>query len=306
MMFRRNELIAIGMFTFVLFCNSVLFGISRYIGETYQVGAFQTMFYYCAIGFVMIIPFIAFGEGFKAMATTRTKLHLTRAVLEFISFSITIYALSLITLPAHTALSFAMPIIASVTAIVILKEAPTHHTWVGIALGLAGVLVITEPWEENVDLRGLIMLAAGLGFSLCGVSIKLLTSTETPNRVAFYMLFLTTIIFTPFAFNFITVPNISAPWVPIDAVPFYWLLGIGVCALVPQILIAKALSRVPFTTVIPLNFLMLLFTSIIAYFFFDELITPETMIGATIIIIATMYSSYGSARKAAMTDEPIV
>ena len=305
-MFKRNEMIAIGMFTFVLFCNSLLFGISRYVGETYQMGAFQVMFFYCFVGFALLLPFIARGEGFKAMKSGRMKLHSTRAVLEFVSFSITIYALSLLTLPAHTALSFAMPIIASVTAIVILKEAPTHHTWIALILGIVGVLVITQPWNESMDPRGLIMLAAGLGFSLCGVSIKLLTSTETPNRVAFYMLLLTGIISVPFALNWVHVPNVSAPWVAVEAHLIPWILGIGICALVPQILIAKALSRVPFTTVIPLNFLMLLFTSIIAYVFFDELITPETMLGATIIIAATMYSSYGSARKAAMSDEPIV
>lgn len=305
-MFKRNEAIAIGMFTFVLFCNSLLFGISRHVGETYQMGAFQVMFFYCFVGLAFLLPFLARSEGFKNLRTKRIKLHGGRAVLEFVSFSITIYALSLLTLPAHTALSFAMPIIASVTAIVILKEAPTHHTWVALFLGLIGVLVITQPWNENMDPRGLIMLAAGLGFSLCGVSIKLLTSTESSNRVAFYMLVLTGIISVPFAMNWIHVPNVSAAWVPVEAHLLPWIVGIGICALVPQILIAKALSRVPFTTLIPLNFLMLIFTSIIAYAFFDELIQTETMIGATIIIAATMYSGYGTARKGAMTDEPIV
>ncbi len=304
---RSTDYIAIGMFIAVLFCNSVLFGISRHIGETMGVGAFQVMFFYCWVGLLGLLP-IVFKEGVgKVLKTTRWKLYGTRALLEMASFSITIFALSLMTMPAHTALSFATPIIGSITAVIILKEQPTHHTWVALALGVLGVLAITQPWNATMEPLGLIMLLAGLGFALCGVSIKLLTSTESSTQIAFYMLFLTGLVAIPFAFNWVNVPNVSAPWVALDATLLPWVVGIGICSLLPQILVAKAYQRVPITTIIPLNFLMLIFSSIIAYFFFAEVIELGTIIGAIIIIAATLYSTYGSSRKnASAMDEPIV
>ncbi|MBN66633.1 MAG: hypothetical protein CMM94_03580 [Rickettsiales bacterium] len=285
-MARTQNLSAILMFITVLAAGSVLFGIVRHLSEG-GYHAFQLFFFYCVVALVAMLPW-AYKHRAEVFKSTGKKLYWVRALLEFLSFSLSFYALSLIPLPSHTALSFITPIVGSVTAVVILKEKPTHHTWIGLLLGIIGVFIITRPGSGLIDpIAIVIMLVSATAMALCGVSIKLLTRTESPTRVAFFMLLLTALVALPFAVSV---------WKPIEMTHVPWILGIGLCALCQQVLIAKAIQRVPLTTVIPLNFLSLVFTSIIAYFFFNELVDTPTILGAAIIIMATFYSTYGATR----------
>lgn len=76
-----------------------------------------------------------------------------------------------------------------------------------------------------------------------------------------------------------------------------WLAIIGWLGWSQQVAVAAALSKVPYTTVIPLNFAQLVFVSIIAYVFYNELVDSWTVAGSIIIIAGTLYNAYNSTRS---------
>ena len=138
------------------------------------------------------------------------------------------------------------------------------------------------------------VLCAATGFAFCSITIKLLTRSESPRHVAFYMVFLTSIIAAPFAIYHWKTPNAEG---------FLWLAVIGVIGYAQQILVAKAIAKVPLTTLIPLNFVQLVFAAILSYLVYSKVIDIPTLIGAVIILAATLGNAYMNTRKAAQISQ---
>lgn len=283
---------AICLFLYVLFTSAVILGIVRHISA--EFGTFQIVFFYNFVALLCFIPWLIRTRG-ATLKTTKLRLHGLRAVMEFLSFSLSFYALTQIPMPMHTSLMFMAPIFGTIIAVVVLKERPTSHTFASVMAGFLGVLVITRPGIEAVNIGVVMVLLAALGFATCGNVIKFLTRTDSSRQIAFYMLLLTTLISLPFGI---------AQWKQPEGVAWLWLIAIGLMAYTQQLAVAHALSKVPYTTVIPLNFAQLIFVAIIAYIFYDEVISGWTVVGSGIIILGTLYNAYQSTRLITIPPAP--
>lgn len=282
---------AILLFLYVLLGNAVTIGIVRHLTDparetTFHV--FQLVFLTSLIATLCFIPWLLRG-GVAQLQTRRLKLFGLRALLEFVSFSASFYALTLIPLPMHTALLFTIPIFGTVVAALILREHATWVTYLCVALGFAGVMVVTQPSVAGWSIGIFLALGAALGFALCGCTIKVLTRSEPSPAIAFYMLSMTALIAAPFAL---------ANWVTPLLTDLPWLLGLGVLAYSIQRGVARAIATVPFMTLVPLNFAQLVFVSIIAWLFFAQRVNEATIIGSLIILAATLANAWYSARHA--------
>lgn len=280
--------LAIFLFILVLLGNTIIFSIVPRLSIPqygFNIHPFQILFCYSAIATLCMLPW-AIRQGRAGLATTRWKHYSLRAILEFTAYALTLTSLSYLgndfTLPMHTALNFITPVIATVATILILKEKSGPHTWVALAAGVVGVLVITRPGMIPLSPGVLYVLGAALGFSLCGVVIKLLTSTESAMHIAFYMLVMTTILSIPTAVMHWSNPSLEG-WM--------WIAVIGVLTYTVQVLVGKAISKVPYMVIIPLNFVQLLFSTISSYLFYDKLIDGWTFAGALIILAGTIYNA---------------
>lgn len=286
---RRNTTIAILLFIGVLLGNAVIFSIvPRLSKPEYGFGyhAFQIMLCYSAIATACMLPW-AFKQGKAGLKTTRKKSYIQRAILEYGSFTLSFYSLSYVdkinfTLPMHTSLNFITPIFATIAAIFILKEKGHGHTWFTLIAGIVGVLVIMRPGMIPLSPGVLYVLGAALGFSLCGIVIKQLSVTESPQHIAFYMLAMTTIL---------ALPAGIMQWKAPSAEGWFWLLLIGVIAYLQQIYVAKAIAKVPFLVLIPLNFTSLLFSTILGYTLYNHSLDRYTLIGSLIILLSTIYNA---------------
>ncbi|MBN8544186.1 MAG: DMT family transporter [Alphaproteobacteria bacterium] len=292
---KRETSIAIFLFLLVLLGNSVIFSIVPYISiPSYGFGyhGFMILMVYSIVALLCMAPW-ALKQGRKGLATTRIKGHGLRAVLEYGAYSLTLISLSYLgdvfTLPMHTALNFITPLLATVVTILVLKEKGHVHTWVALFIGIVGVLIITRPGMIPANAGVLYVLGAALGFSFCGVVIKLLSSTESPKHIAFYMLLLTSIFSIPMGIYHWQTPSLEG---------WGWLIAIGVLSYAVQILVGMAISKVPYMVIIPLNFVMLVFTTILSYFVFHKLIDGWTLAGAVIILAGTIYNTWKSTRSA--------
>ena len=275
---------AILLFLFVLLSSAIIIGIVRHISPDFHT--FQIVLCYNFFALLCFGPWLL-KHGTRSLKTTKLKLFGVRAILEFLSFSLSFYALTKIPLPMHTSLLFVTPIFGTIVAVALLKEKPTTYSYLCIASGFIGVLIITRPGMEGLNIGVIFALLAAVGFALCGNTIKILTRTESSSVIAFYMLLMSSVISLPFGLYDWKNPTMEG-WL--------WLMIIGVLAYSQQLAVAAALSKVPYTTVIPLNFAQLVFVSIIAYVIFDELIDLWTVAGATIIIAGTLFNAYMSSK----------
>jgi drug/metabolite transporter (DMT)-like permease len=299
----RETTLAIVMFIGVLLGNTIIFSIvPRLSIPQYGFGynPFQIFFCTGAIATLCMLPW-ALKQGRAGLATTRWKHYGMRAVLEYAAYVLTLTSLGYIgddfTLPMHTALNFITPLLATVATILILKEKSSAHTWVALLTGVFGVIVITRPGMIPLSPGVLYVIGAAVFFSLCGVVIKLLTSTESPMHIAFYMLAMTTIF---------SIPMGVAHWTSPSPEGWLWLAVIGVLSYTVQVLVAKAISKVPYMVIIPLNFVQLVFSTAFSYVFYAKMIDRWTFAGAVVILAGTIYNASRNraiaAREAAVAS----
>lgn len=222
------------------------------------------------------------------------RLYSYRALLEYGAFTLSFFSLGFLgdnfTLPMHTALNFITPIFATLATILILNERSHLHTWVALVMGIAGVLIITRPGMLPLSPGVAYVLGAALGFSLCGVVIKLLCATQSSQHIAFFMLAMTTLLALPLGLSHWVNPGLDG---------WFWLSLIGVIAYLQQVYVAKAISKVPFMVLIPINFVSLIFATLLSYVVYDRLIDEWTLAGAVLILISTLYNANRNQRLAA-------
>jgi drug/metabolite transporter (DMT)-like permease len=314
----RDTTIAILMFVGVLLGNVIIFSIVPFLsapdlaelriaagqhlgffggGEAITaptpIHAFQIMLCYSAIATICMLPW-AFKQGLTGLKTTRLKAYSARGLLEYGAFTLSCFSLGFLgenfTLPMHTALNFITPIFATIAAIFILKERGHTHTWIALAAGIVGVLIITRPGMIPLSPGVLYVLGAGLGFSLCGIVIRLLCSTESSQHIAFYMLAMVTLLALPLGLTHWTNPGLDG---------WFWLTLIGVIAYLQQVYVAKAIAKVPYMVLIPINFVSLVFSTILGYFVYTQKLDTATAAGAILILAGTLYNAHRNRALAA-------
>ena len=123
-------------------------------------------------------------------------------------------------------------------------------------------------------------IRAALCWTNCGIIIKKLTFTESPATIAFYMFLLTSILSAPLAVMEWQMPTTHQ---------FLWLLVLGFSFYLMQFAVAKSFSMAKITIIIPFQFMTLIFTALIAYLAFGELVDTYTVIGAVIILASAVY-----------------
>lgn len=226
-------------------------------------------------------------RGLSRLRMKHPRRYVVRAAGEFTGWALAYHALTLLPLPAFTALTFAQPLMLTTAAIFVFREKSTRHTWIAMATGCAGVAVILRPDFSGYREGAMYVLAAVTCFSICGLIIKTLTRTEAPIAITFHMLWMTGLFAIPFA-----VPV----WVRPTFAQLPWVAMIGLTMIGTQFCVSNAIARAPFTTILPFSFCALIFSSILAYVFFDEVVNIWTVIGGSVILGSAFYSLYFTRR----------
>ena len=269
---------------------------ARYLALHYDMHAFQLVFFYNILGLMFFLPFAR--KHCKDFKTNRKELYWLRAVLEFAAFSLVFAALAFLPLPVHTALSFTSPLFGSIAAILILKEPNSIHRWVALVVGFLGVIMIAGSESDtgegimhvfdHINPYTWYMIGSALLFALCGVCIKKLTQTEPSARIAFYMMFMTTIVSAPFAIW---------QWQHVASGAWPFLLLIGVLVAGVQYAVSQAYSKGDMTLILPFFFVNLLWSALFGWLFFSEMLRPHTVYGAVVILGASFYAAYMAKRE---------
>ncbi len=269
---------------------------ATFFGATMQVAsrhlmaglpAFEVVFLGMGVAALWMVAWFQ-RHGFRHLRTTRRKRYFLRAVLELAGWAASFYAIARLPLPAFTALCFLNPLLLSTAAIFVFRERATWHTGVAFGAGILGVLIILRP-DFSGYLEGALYVAfACCLFCCCGILIKTLTRTETPPVITFYMLSLTTLLSLPLAVAEWRTPG-SADWIYIA------LLGSAMAA--QQFCVSNAIARAPLTTILPFSFCTLIFSAGFAWLFFSEVVTPETLLGGTVILGSAVYALYHTHKR---------
>lgn len=147
-----------------------------------------------ATGFTMMFPMV-YKEGVEVFKTAHIGYHLGRV--GFGLAATLLYTLSLkdVLLVNATLLFNAAPLFIPVLSLFVLKQKISTFTRWAVLVGFIGIAIIIQPTASIVEHPGnVIGLASGISLAIAYVFIKMLSSTESIERIVFYFFFLSTCI----------------------------------------------------------------------------------------------------------------
>jgi len=251
---------------------------------------FQIAFLSHLIGIVILSPWIV---NSTALQTEKFSLHLLRAVIDVGATLLMFTSLTLIPLAQANAIGFTAPLFAMLGAIVFLGEQAQTHTWVSLLLGVVGMLVILRPGLEIVSLGALMMLAGSAALGGVLLIIKILAQTDSNLSINAY----TVLLLTPL----LLIPALLVWQIPttIDLIGFTLIAALMVGG---HTAMTQAFVEAEMVTVLPVEFVQLLWASGLGFLLFSEVPNLWTVVGGLLIFGGSTYAAYQENSSAEVGD----
>ena len=271
----------------MIFTCACFAGMSAVIRDlSTELSPFQIAFFRNAIGLVFLFP-VMWKLGFKIPRGPVLKSYGVRAAIGICAMWTWYSALSFTPLAEAITLNFTVALWMIPVAILLLGEKIGVRRWGATLVGFGGVLIVMQPGSETVGLGSLLAIFAALLFAVSMALVRILARTERPIAIVFYM----NIIMTPLSLG----PAIYF-WETPNLLQWGWLFFVGLIATVAHFGMARALSLVEASSVVPLDFTRLPFAAAIGYFAFGEVPSVWIWPGAALIMASAIYIARREAR----------
>ena len=272
--------ITLGTIAFAL--NDVLV---KLLGKKF--GPMELAFCRYFVGVLLFSP-IFIRMGIKGLKTNRIGIHMFRLAIACIGQLGVFYSVIHLYLADATAIAFSRPLFTTIIAVVVLSELVSTRRWAATIVGFVGVLIMVRPGHAGFDPVAIVALLSAFIFAVGNVLIRLMATTEPPNRILFYYHTGGAIIFL--------VPIIILWQTPVG-IEWALLAGIGVMTTIGMIGFIRAFSVGEINAVGPMEYTRVIYAGLLGYSMFGETPNYWTLVGATIIILATVYIAREEAHK---------
>ncbi len=250
----------------------------RHLADDFSV--FEIAFFRCLIAVLMIAPLIM-RSPVASFRTNQLPMHGLRVVLTYAGIMCWFHGVSVIPLADYYALQFTLPLFSIAGAVLFLGERADARTWLAVAVGFLGALVILRPGVIAFSLGALAAVGAALLFAGVNTCVKVLSRKEPTNVIMLYA-------------NGLVIPLSLAPalfdWHTPGWADWPWLIGVGVFGTLGQYAITRAITVADARIVQPFDFTRLPFAAALGYLFFGEVSDFWTWVGAVIIFGAGTYA----------------
>jgi len=238
----------------------------------------EIVFWRQAITLPIVFGWTLIVADLASLKPNRFSAHFVRALFGITGMALVYGAVTLLPLAEATTLNFTAPIFAVILAMVLLKEEIGRYRWTAVAIGFAGILIVTQPGNATIDPFG---VAIGLGgafmIALVSIQIQDLNRTETAQGIVFWFCMLTLPLLALFLPFFASAHDATG-----------WLLlgGVGLTGAAGQLLLTTSLRFGSAATVIVMDYTALVWATAYGWLFWDRLPGPALWLGAPLIIAA--------------------
>lgn len=255
-----------------------------------ELHPFQIAFFRNLFGLLFALPLLL--GSHLSLRTGRFGLYLLRCVIGLAAMLTGFWSLVHLPLAQAVALSYTTPLFVTVLAVVFLRERVRLRRWSAVLVGFAGALVIIRPEGFQISWPILVALLSALLAAAAAVSIKFLSRTEPTGAIVIWMVLIMTPLSLPPALPYWTWPSANG-WI--------WVALTGLFGTVGHLALTGAYKRGDASALQPLNFLQLPLVAFFAWLLFAERLDRHTLVGAAIILAATVYIAHREAVLARRT-----
>jgi drug/metabolite transporter (DMT)-like permease len=268
------------------FCSSLLHLGVRYVGP--ELPTIQIVFLRAIFTLLATAPFV-FRPGKVSWRTNHLPLQMLRGVVGVGSMWMWYYALANMPLADAGVLSFTTPIFITIGAALYFREAVGLRRAGAVALGLVGAMVVLKPGYAVVSFAAVAAVASSILWALSLLIAKDLARYDSTITISFYQ------------------PLLVAPIAGVAAIPVWvmpsgsaWLvlMCMGVVAGLGNFAFVQALRMTDASTLMPADYMRLLWMVMWGYLVFSEIPGWSTWLGAALIVGSTFYVTWRESRLA--------
>ena len=204
------------------------------------------------------------------------------------------YAIRNMPLSISTVIQYTYPIFISIFAGIFINEKINRNLIFALIIGWLGILVILNPNQLsnlNVEINYLTVLIAFLGSiftALAYVTVKKLSYTEDLYVIIEYF---------PLVSLITLFPIVLINWINPNLNEIIWIIGIGLFTQLGQTFLTIGLKSLPASEASTINYIQVLFGSILGIIFFSEIININFFLGAFLVLLGTMISTTKIIKK---------
>ena len=256
----------------------------------------EVMFFRVALAMPIVWIIVnRMGDTSGLLQTKRFKGHVFRAMTGTLAMGSSFYAVTLLPLPEHTALSYTQPLFVTLLSIPFLGERPGIHRWSAVLLGFCGILVIAfgqGAFSAGVDqwiaIGMFFAVVQGVFSALTTLLVRGLSATEKSTTIVMWQSILMTI------FTGVTMPFV---WTTPQGTEWLLLLGIGLTGGVAQVLLTEAYASAQVSSLGPYSYTSILWASFLGLLIWGVLPGLPMVVGSGMIIAAGLYILHREMRR---------
>ncbi len=247
----------------------------------FQIAFFRTLFV-----LLIFLPIIL-KAGFFSLNVVNKKLQLSRSIIGSIAMCCMFYGISHTELAKATALMFTVPIFSTILAIIFLKEVVGIRRWSAMIIGFIGAIIVVRP-DIDLGFGPVLILCGSFIWSMSLLIAKKLTLTETNVSMTFWQ----AAGLIPATF-IISIPFWTTP--TLEQLIFYFI--IAVAGTLTHFCLNAALARADISSLLPLDYLRLIWSVSLGFVLFSEIPLLSIWIGSALIVMSTTYIAYRQVKR---------
>tara|TARA_Y100000768_G_scaffold83752_1_gene59809 strand:- start:1703 stop:2521 length:819 start_codon:yes stop_codon:yes gene_type:complete len=245
--------------------------------DDYPVG--QVLFFRGFCGIIPILFLIPKDMYLDFYKTTRPILHFKRCLAGLVALISIFVALRNLPLATVVSISFASPIFITIFSIFLLDEKVGLYRWMAVLVGFIGIVFITEPGFNTLNLYYIYPIIFCLGLSYVAIAIRKLSSTEPPWLIS---------LFFSISIMLLSFLSFYQGWILPNLMDLFLLSMIGILGGLANLWLSQSYKYSEVSLVSPLKYLALVFAIIFGYFIWNEVPTIKTLLGALLVIISSI------------------
>ncbi len=279
----------IGLMLLATVCFGCLDTMSKYLVTYYPASALVWLRYVLQTLVMMAVFLPRMGLGL--WRTVSPVVQIVRGLMLVLSSVVFVLALRHMKIAEVASIVFLAPIIVALAGGPLLGEKVAARTWLALAGGFTGVLLIIRPGGDAFTWWALLPLGCAFFFAGYQILTRKLAGRDDPITTLFY----------PGLIACLVVPPVFPGAFTLPAVPLHaaMLATIGVLGAVGHFLLIRAHGMAPATLLAPFGYSQILVIMSLAFVFFGELPDGIALIGIVLIAGSGLGLILASRRPAA-------
>ncbi|MGB3146466.1 MAG: DMT family transporter [Paracoccaceae bacterium] len=256
--------------------------IAKFLGQS-GMPIVQIVWARLIFGALLTLPFAVRHVGFRGLLPGRPMMHLLRGALLMAATFFFFFSLKTLAIAEALSIFFVQPLIVTALSPFLLGEKVGPRRWLAVAVGFIGTLIIIRPGIVDVSVGTYYALAAGASLALYFLMTRAISGQAAAVVTTFHTNLMGTLVATV---------AVVLVWQAPTSTEWAMFILLGLVAVLGHYLITRAYDFGEASLLAPLAYTEIISSTIMGWYFFDNIPDGWTFVGVGVLIASAIYISF--------------